>query len=290
MTNVQDDADEKNKEDTEAPTVAPEGATKAPGTGLFNAPQAFVGDRCAADLFASDPNICVGLCNGFDCCGPLLGKNESCFNGNREGCLNFAPCHVLDFSVDPPPRNLESICSPDQVLNDRTECELKCLNVECCWSDSTSCVVDNFYACVDYAPCQHLRQDLIVPLPQDTIQNLCNPEETGSVSQTGACEEACAPAECCWSESDNCLQSNFFTCLAYEDCKKLVIPPVGEVVATADEEINTMCTPAKITEGDATACENACSPGDCCAEGASDNCFTADPLSCLSYDVCKVLL
>jgi hypothetical protein len=60
-------------------------------------------------------------------------------------------------------------------------------------------------------------------------------------------------------------------------------------VPTADEDIDKVCTTRNVEEGDVTACENACSPGDCCAEGASDNCFTEDPLGCLPYDVCKVL-
>jgi hypothetical protein len=77
MTNVQEDADEKNAGTTDPPTVAPEGATKAPGAGQFTETQALVEDRCAADLFASDPNLCANLCNGFDCCGPLLAKMKA---------------------------------------------------------------------------------------------------------------------------------------------------------------------------------------------------------------------
>jgi hypothetical protein len=295
MVKLQEDSNEKNApSDPTAPPTAV-GATPIPGVNMFLATQEFVEDRCSPSNFADDPRICQGTCGGgndFDCCEPLLPRNVSCFLGNREGCLNYNRCHINNGASDPPPDNLEVICSPARLQSDRSDCEAQCQSMECCWSDELSCVVSNFYACVDYAPCQNLRADLIVPVPSDTIKDLCDTGQTGSVTQGGACEAACLPAECCWSEStlDNCLQDNFFACLAYESCKKLTLADPGTIVPKPSDDLADLCTLRNVEDaGGEAACASVCSPGACCQQGAVDYCFPDDPLGCLQYDACKLV-
>jgi hypothetical protein len=291
MVKLQENSDEKNapKDPTPAPTTV--GATPVAGENKFLATSEFVEDRCSPSSFADDARVCQGACNGFDCCEPLLPQNVSCFMGNREGCLNYNRCHITNGRSDPPPNNLGDICSPSRIQSDRSECEQQCASKECCWSDETSCVVSDFYACIDYAICQNLRDDLKVPVPTDTLKDLCDTGQTGSVTQGDACGTACAPAECCWSEStaDNCLQDNFFACLAYEPCKKLNLTAPGTVVSEPSDDLADLCTLRKVNDGGEAACASVCNPGACCQQGAADYCFPDDPLGCLQYDPCKLV-
>ena len=272
-------SENKNKENpTASPTAAPPSAE--PGVGKFNAPATSVDERCAD--FATDPLMCEGFCTSFDCCDITLDKTESCFQGNRQGCLKYDRCHVLNNVVPPPPGDLDTICSPGQVASDPSKCKAACDIVECCWSDAAkSCAHDQFYPCSDYAACQHLRDGIQVTLPEVVLDDICKDAD----SET--CTEKCDPGKCCWSEGDdNCFQKNFFTCLAYTPCEKLVIPPAGTNVTVADSILGSLCSTESINQGGQQLCSNACSEGSCCKEGASDYCFTDDPLGCLPYAVC----
>jgi hypothetical protein len=283
----QNKEDENAKTPSPAPTGPNDGSFSLPGETSFNAPREGVESRCSTTSFKENQNQCETLCDRFDCCNPGLAKNESCFFGNREGCLNYARCHVTNFRIDPPPSNLRTICSPDRLAQERATCEAKCTEVACCWSDDASCVFDDFYACIDYAPCQNLRDDLQVPAAKLSVQDLCT---EGGVSQGNACDEACAGAECCWSEgADNCLQSNFFTCATYNPCTELQYPDPG-AVPLPSQNISEVCSLENINTGNTSSCETACSSGTCCLEGASDTCFTDDPMTCLQYDACKLLV
>ena len=288
MVKIQDD---KAEEPTSAPTS--EGTLPSPpappGANEFQRSQASVNNRCSEENFNIDKDTCLETCSGFDCCDPALPESQSCLLNNREGCLNYARCHVTNNQIEPAPVNLHDICSPERLAQDSSECELECQQLECCWSDDISCISENFYACLDYAPCQNMRSDANVVTAPTTLIDLCS-DSAGSVTQSGVCDDACAAADCCWSESssDNCLQSDFFACLTYEPCKQLELPPAGFNVTAPTANVANSCT-ATVTEtaqGKAV-CQDACKNGNCCVEGASDYCFLEDPLGCLPYDSCK---
>ena len=265
------------------PTQAP-----GPGTDMFKSSSSVVDSACSLSNFQNDKTACQSTCTGFSCCNPWLQNNQSCFDHNQQGCINYARCHVLDSIVDPPPDNLADICSPSAIAADRTQCEQKCLGVECCYLGQSSCVVSNFYACIDYAPCQNLRSDLRVPIPDQTrLENLCMSSKT---TQTQACQNACLPGSCCWATnpSDNCFKSDFFTCLFYGPCGQLVIPPAGKAVPKPKQPIGDVCTSKNINQGGYSACTSACAFGQCCIDTGSTSCFPTDPLGCLQYDACKI--
>jgi hypothetical protein len=104
----------------------------------------------------------------------------------------------------------------------------------------------------------------------------------GTMSQVEQCDIACAAAKCCWETGvNNCLQDNFFTCLAYEPCGMLTLPEAFSTVQKPDEDLSTICSgPLK----DDAKCEAACSVAGCC--NGFPSCFEQDPLGCLAYEPC----
>ena len=287
---------DKSAQSPVAPTSAPlsnnaNSTQLVCNSAMFSLSQSAVDASCNTQDLIQNGTSCQKTCQGFDNCNPFLPPNATCFFNNTQGCLNYARCQVLSHQIDPPPNNLQDICSPAAIASNPSDCELKCLGVECCYAKNKSCVYQNFYACVDYVACQNLRKDLRVPIPNvETIKSLCNPQQTGSVTQTGACAQACQPADCCWdpNPSNNCLQSDFFTCLLYGDCNKLQLPPAGTAVAASSTNIGVSCAFSNFNQAGAQACATACSPGACCHETGAAYCFPEDPLGCLQYDICKI--
>jgi hypothetical protein len=303
MGNLTGNDDSGDGADAPSPTLAPATATsnRPPGQGKFLQTQEYVTEACSYESFNADKEPCATACVDFDCCDPFQPANVSCFLGNRQGCINYASCHVLSTRVEPPATNLADVCAPDRVAQDPSDCELRCLNTKCCYEPDSSCKVSDFWACVDYAPCQSLRgTDLLVPVPFELIDGVCKGTAAPAIGESyPTCEEICAPAACCFSSgTDNCLESNFFTCLQYTPCKKLgtllEIPEAGEVVPLPAPNMTQVCSPRGITETGPEACEQLCTSGACCSNGGTANstsltCFEADPLGCLLYDQCKLL-
>ena len=289
MVRVFTSQDEENQEPP--PTMAPTTAAQAtqPGLGLFQFSQSVIEDRrCAASSESSD--TCTTACAGFECCDPTIPSNSSCFFYNPDGCLNYQRCHVTSSGIVVPPFNLAEICSVTQISADPTPCREACASVSCCWESNSTCY-DKFYTCLDYSECQNLRSTVTVPAATFDVAKYCDTTQAGSLTQTTACEEACSPAECCWSEDEasNCLRSDFLSCLTYYPCGQLDIPGAGNEVTLPPSTIRSDCSITMINTGNTTACEAVCSAGSCCKEGATDDCFLSDPLACLAYEPCVVL-
>lgn len=290
MVRVFEDKDAENQ--AKPPTMAPTTAAQAsqPGLGLFALSQSAIEDRrCTASN--ENSNGCQTACDGFECCDPTLAQNSSCFFYNEEGCLNYQRCHVTSSGVVVPPFNLAEICSPARISSDSTACQNACASVACCWQSDVTCY-DKFYTCLDYAECQNLRPTVTVPVATFEVADFCDSTQAGSLTQTSACEDACKPAECCWSDdpSTNCLRSDFLSCMTYSPCGKLELPGAGEEVALPPSTIRSDCSITLINTGNAAPCLAACSAGSCCMEGAADDCFASDPLACLAYEPCVALL
>ena len=291
--------DSEDDDDNDGATSAPSNVNFSipfPGQGLFKSPKTFVESRCDRDVFEQDPTVCQGTCAGFDCCDPFLPEEESCFHTNREGCIAYARCHILTAGgKDPPPANLASICSPENIALDAAPCQLQCATAECCYSQDNSCMATDFYACLDYSPCQNLRLDLEVPIPPlDILEQLCVPGVTSTVRDQDKCDDVCEPASCCWDPDASCLENNFFTCLQYGRCDKLELPVPGQAVSPPNVpnggSIDKSCSTFNFEE-DPTACQSSCAVADCCFEDLDvTNCFNQDPLGCLEYSSCKVFL
>lgn len=265
----------------------------------FNDRKSEVEDDCSVDNY-ENPDKCAETCEGFDCCDPFGAVNVSCFHENRQGCINYGSCHVMKGLIDPPADiNFSDMCAPENIVSDRNACEELCQSTRCCYdSSSSSCAVDNFWACVNFAHCQHLRDDLQVPMPHEEIDRICDGATTlGLGRDLPSCDEVCAPAACCFDGS--CFESDFFTCIHYSPCKnaydgELAMPPVGELITPPSDQMKAACSGRAIAVNGTGACEQACMEGACCANGGTKDvngtiftCFTTDPLGCLLYDLCQ---
>lgn len=288
MVKVFQSQDEENQ--APPPTMAPTTAAEAnnPGIAMFKLLQSEIeGSACTSSTANSDE--CRTACAGFDCCDPTLAKD--CFHYNQEGCLNYKRCHVTSSGVGVPSALLESVCSPDNIAADPSECERVCSLVSCCWESEVTCF-DNFFMCLDYSFCQNLRTNVRVPAATSDVADFCDPTQAGSLSQTTACEDACQPAECCWNgdPTENCLKTDFISCMTYKPCGKLELPAAGRQVSLPPSSIRQECSLATLNTGNTTACELICADGRCCMEDATNDCFSGDPLSCLAYAPCDGLL
>jgi hypothetical protein len=279
---------EENANSTPAP-VPPmptsDSATSTAGADSFTSSKESVNLNCN-----TAGGTCSQTCIDFNCCDPMMNEMASCFFGNRQGCLNYARCHIESSGIEKPSDNINAVCSGFAVDNNPAECENVCNSVKCCYESDSSCKDNNFYTCIDYVMCQNLRDDLQVPHPIDTLETLCSDALVGSLSQGDKCGVACEPAECCWdTSSNNCLQSNFFTCLLYEPCGKLDIPPAYTVVMEPNVDTSLVCSSSYRAINGPAQCESACNSASCCNAQDATNCFTRDPLGCIKYDGCKLL-
>jgi hypothetical protein len=278
---------QKDAENSEAPpTMAPTAVSEAnqPGLGLFQLPRdAVEQDRCP--LGQDDSDACRNECEKFDCCDPRL--EASCFLYNPDGCLNYKRCHVTTSGIQIPQLDLASICAPASIASNREACENECARVACCWESNVTCY-DKFYACLDYSPCQNLRANSRVPSATSEVEVFCDTTQAGSVTQTTACDDACTVAECCWSSSDNCLETDLLACLTYYPCKQLTLPETGNTVKVPPVSISNDCSVALINSGKTGNCKTSCSAGTCCSD-AESSCFDLDPLACLAYEPCRAL-
>lgn len=287
MVRVFNDKDEENS--APAPTLMPTTADQRdqPGINLFQGGREFISDnRCDSDNYRTEG--CTTACEGFECCDPLLAKNESCFFYNPDGCLDYQRCHVTSSGVGVPIPTIESVCSPDSIASDRAPCEQACAGVKCCWESDVTCY-DKFYTCMDYAPCQNLRSGSTVPAATFQVREFCDSTQTGSLTQTDVCDNACQVAECCWSEdpASNCLQDNVLACLTYSPCGQFNITGAGDGQELPPASLSDDCSFTNINGGNTADCQTSCSTGSCCATGSSNSCFLDDPLACLAYEPCE---
>lgn len=285
MVKIPQKKEEERAAEAPSPTAPPPTAN---GVGMFTSTKEAVDVECSN----SGSEQCDEMCKDFDCCDPSLNEEAGCFFGNREGCMKYSRCHVSNpGTIDAPSPNINSICSTSAIASNPGPCEDACLSVKCCWEETSSCVDDNFYACADYAICQNLRgAELEVPQPIDGLDEFCADYVVGSMTQSEACEVACAPASCCWEQtSANCLQSNFFTCLLHEPCGQLKFPEAFSYVPEPIDDTSHVCSKAfRDTEG-SSKCEASCNRAACCHAPPGQNCFMQDPLGCIKYDGCKLL-
>jgi len=248
---------------------------------------------CTAErLGSSEREYCENACTpSDDCCNPFEAGNSTCFIDFTAGCFTYAKCHALTGYVDPAHKDLDRVCDTSAVEINREECENECAAVRCCYTDEDSCIFTNFLACMDYAPCQNLRQEdgILLVAPTD-LDERCDKE-------TPTCRKDCRDAECCFSDSDtdSCLQDNFISCLSYSTCVEnniydsMEIAPIYSKVDPAPLDISTVCSFSHTNETGPELCQAACKDWRCCVLEDDDSCFMDDPLGCIEYLHCSIL-
>lgn len=215
-------------------------------------------------------------------------REKNCSLGTElRGCMAYAKCQAVNEIVDPAPANLPHLCGDFGMERDPDSCLAACRTAKCCFDEEgQSCLADNLDICMDYAPCQNLRENnnLLQTAP-DTLDQLCFYERP-------ECYEECDKAACCSDRNSRCYQENFMACLTYSPCNNvsdtttinvpeifsaLPMPP-AELIYACDEQQTTL------VKEDLETCAKYCEDAACCYEAdPTKNCFHDDPLGCMLW-------
>lgn len=254
----------------------------------FSRSSSFINSICAN---ADSSSTCEVECDDAKCCDPL--NNGNCVSTDEDGgalasCVAYAKCQL---SGDPAPLDLPQICSMDSLKVDSTACQDACADASCCFSEDDTCHADKFLMCMDYAPCQNLRNTTALPAAPSNLDEICQLEDSTQ------CKDLCDSASCCIDTDldKNCFASDFVSCASYASCGFLVLDQMNTQVPKppAGTNISDICDPTLLTNEDARkTCSDTCQQADCCTESGSDilkNCFLSDPFGCLEYSQCAYL-
>ena len=295
--------------------------------GTFPLDKQDIDQSCSSGtLKADEGRRCEEACKPqfFECCDPFdefdlynASKSEqddtSTFGQDSEGevdysqctldtdirgCMAYAKCQALGDVIDPAPATLPVLCSQHHLDLDPVSCQELCKPVRCCYSSGTdNCMADDFGTCMDYAPCQNLREGYVLPTASDDLDINC-------LWQQPECKEECEKAKCCGDPKSTCLQDNFMSCLTYAPCNdvtttKITLAPQFGVLEKPTSELVAACGEyhelKSAVKADALPanhkCSELCSAVLCCwSTDLAENCFFEDPLGCLAWEQqCQVL-
>jgi len=260
----------------------------------------YIEDVCSDERLANDRAACELACApARDCCHPFdnhksnndssgdNGRNSTCFETHLSGCFSYAKCHALDGFLDPAHRDLDRICNKAALEINRDECMRACESLSCCFTAEESCVAQHFQACLDYAPCQNLKEDSIDVAPTD-LDERCK-------DQGPTCKRDCQEALCCSDPRSSCYRYNFVACLSYTSCTgnsdtSISVAPVHSRVQNPVLTIfDEICSARGIATYGPERCFEVCAGSQCCWEQGASSCFGEDPLGCLEYQKCTIL-
>jgi hypothetical protein len=219
----------------------------------------------------------------------LLRQQECSISKELQGCLSYAKCQAVKNNnrIDPAPASLPHLCGEMGLHTDPDSCEDICRGARCCFNDEgESCLADNLDICMDYAPCQNLRDNTnnLMTAPYDLDENcyLRLPE----------CEETCKQAACCSDPTSRCYQENFMACLTYAPCNNvsetvsITVPEIFSRLPMPPTELIFACDEKQtvLEQEHLEPCATYCEQASCCYESNQDaNCFHEDPLGCLLW-------
>ena len=218
----------------------------------------------------------------------LLLRQQQCSLGKElKGCMSYAKCQAITETVDPAPGSLPDLCGEIGLHTDPDSCEDVCRVAKCCFNDEgQSCLADNLDICMDYAPCQNLRDtDNIVPTAPRDLDAQC-------YLKLPACIETCEKAACCSDPTSRCYQENFLACLTYAPCNNVsetvsvTVPEIFSRLPMPPTELIYACDEKQtvLEQEDLETCAKYCEQASCCYDAdQSRNCFHDDPLGCLLW-------
>jgi hypothetical protein len=298
--------------------------------------EADVASKCSLTSFASDGGAaCDQVCNPqyLNCCDPFhtfgnsdgrtvhenrtignvnnlnnltdayYGINGTCsLSTELRGCVAYAKCQATGNVIKPAPAILPVVCSLTELARDPITCEDICREVSCCYSSEpgSNCLASNFDICLDYAPCQNLRNASVGKVetaPMD-LGSVCN-------MRLPSCFDSCANASCCGDPFSLCYRENFMSCLTYAPCRNVTatnvtVPPKYSVLTEPPQPaLQDSCQfsySIVLAAGgpvlDRSECRRLCQEIACCSHpNPSQNCFFQDPLGCLEWEIqCQMTL
>ena len=185
---------------------------------------------CSKHQLSLDPVSCQELCKEVSCC--YSEGTDNCMADHFDVCLDYAPCQNLRprFVLETAPADLDQAC-----FWQKPECNQMCEKAKCCGDPESSCLQDNFLACLTHAPCNGVTRTNITLAPQFSVLAKPPPElvvacdekhelldgelrPTADRVSTKSCTEWCEQALCCWANNpkDNCFFEDPLGCLAWE--------------------------------------------------------------------------
>ena len=215
---------------------------------------------------------------------------ENCtFGSELRGCMAYSKCQAITQLMDPAPGTLPILCGQERMEADPVSCSESCKKLECCFheDDGLSCLGANLDICMDYSPCQNLREkDNKVWTAPDDLDRAC-------LWELPECFEYCEQAACCADSNSRCFQENFLACLTYAPCTEanittvnITVPDMFARVAQPPIELLYACNELEdpaITDIP-YSCEQYCEQAACCYEtDPEENCFHDDPLGCWAW-------
>ena len=250
----------------------------------------YIEDVCSEQRIGQDDRTtCEQACGpAKECCDPFAnGGNSTCFETDGAGCFSYAKCHSLDGFLDPAHNDLDRVCSKASIEINREECVNACSAVECCFNPTESCVASNFQGCMDYAACQNLKEDSIDVAPTDLDERCGKKEPT--------CDRSCREALACSDPTSATFRENFISCLSYSACTgnsgtKIVVAPMYSRVEQAPADLDDKCSTSGLRNNGPEECLTMCAVAQCCWDTGAGGCFGDDPLGCLEYERCSILL
>lgn len=198
------------------------------GNRTFDPAPATLSELCSEHRLKEDPVSCQQVCRPVRCC--YSEGNDNCMADDFAICLDYAPCQNLrkGMILHTAPDVLDEMCEWQQP-----DCNTFCERAKCCGDPQSSCLQQNFMACLTYAPCKHVTRTNIelhpqfntVPRPPDELLESCGlyhelmqrvPKE--HLPATHSCMDLCSEVKCCWSHipSENCFNKDPLGCLAWE--------------------------------------------------------------------------
>lgn len=217
---------------------------------------------------------------------------------NLRGCTSYSKCSGLQNVVEPAPQTLPFLCSDEGRERDAQSCRSACRKAQCCYHEQgQSCLAENFEICMDYAPCQNLRDEERVIFANKVLPVAPTDLDQQCLWKLPSCNEHCTNALCCTDPQSRCLQENFLACLTYSACEdstigwNLTIPPIYSFVDQAPAELIYGCNeedysdnPELIELIEPDGCPEYCEQAACCYQShPQDNCFSKDPWGCLAW-------
>jgi hypothetical protein len=183
---------------------------------------------CSEKHLSQDPVSCQELCKPVRCC--YSDSNDNCMAADFDICSDYAPCQNLrtGYILHTAPDDLDEMC-----LWQQPECTEKCELAKCCGDPDSSCLQNNFMACLTYVPCNDFTRTEIKLAPQfgvvkkptnelldacgeysDLLANIA----AVHMPSTHSCMDLCDEVKCCWSSlpGENCFFSDPLGCLAWE--------------------------------------------------------------------------
>ena len=250
----------------------------------------YLEEVCSDESYLEDAfSKCKETCEpSEECCDPYASGNSTCWTNEQAGCISYSKCHVLDGALDPAHNDLDRFCSIAFLEINRDMCEFACRNVACCFEDK-SCLSSHFQACLDYAPCQNLREESMLKSIDVAPTDL--DERCASSSPT--CVRDCKEALCCSDVHSDCFRYNLIACLSYSACNtvsdsdtRINIAPIYSRVPPPHAQLAQLCEEYYISMNGSMECQEACTSSRCCRASGAAGCFGDDPLGCIAYEAC----